>query len=353
MPRKSVPSYCQHKASGQAYVKISGKRIYLGKHGTPDSHRRYSEEIAKWQAEQEEPPTELSTGELSLLYFEHCKSHYQKDGKPTSKVHVVQAAIRALNRQFRTLPAAGLTPRRFKAVREKLVSDDKHCRNTINDYMGVIRRMVKWAVSEELLPPEKLIALQAVPDLQRGRSDARESEPIKPVSLADVEAIEGKISRPLWGAIQFQLATACRPTEALRLRLCDLDRSGDVWLYTPESHKTEHHGKGRLVLIGPKGQAVIDQHTTTTDPEAYVSASRRGTHYRRDSYTNAIKRACKRAGIDSWAPNQLRHTAATLIRKSADVETAKTILGHSELRTTEIYAERELQRAAEIIKKIG
>ena len=75
--------------------------------------------------------------------------------------------------------------------------------------------------------------------------------------------------------------------------------------------------------------------------------------YKRHSYSNTIKRCCKRLGIPVWTPNQLRHTAATAIRKSADVETAKTILGHSELRTTEIYAERELARAVEIMLRIG
>ena len=30
MPRPSIPAYCHHKGSGQAYVTLDGQRIYLG-----------------------------------------------------------------------------------------------------------------------------------------------------------------------------------------------------------------------------------------------------------------------------------------------------------------------------------
>jgi len=51
-----------------------------------------------------------------------------------------------------------------------------------------------------------------------------------------------------------------------------------------------------------------------------------------------------------WRPNQLRHFAATAIRAVAGIETAQMILGHSELKTSEIYAERDLAAAAEVMR---
>lgn len=382
MPKKTVPKYGLHKGSGQACVKISGKRIYLGVHGTPESYRRYAEEIAKWQPEQEQAPTELTVGQLTLLYNEYAKGHYRKNGKPTSELHVVRAAMRALNAECRHLPANGLTPRRFKAVRSRLVESGTLCRKTINKYMQIIRRMVTWAVGEELLPPERLVALQAVPDLQEGRTEARESEPVKPVPLDAVEIVKPFLSPPLRGAVDFQLLTGARPSEGLRLRLRDVDRSGEVWVYRPDSHKTEHHGKAKIILIGPKAQAIVQEHLQSADPDAYVFAVPRTEGkkaYRRDSYTNAIKRACEKAfgmpkelrNLNSkspqevrqkaadwrekncWHPHQLRHTAGTVVRKSADAETAQIILGHAKLETTEIYAERDLAKAASVVKLIG
>jgi len=54
-----------------------------------------------------------------------------------------------------------------------------------------------------------------------------------------------------------------------------------------------------------------------------------------------------------WHPHQLRHSAATTIRKQFGVEAAQAVLGHAELGTTEIYAERSLDTARQIMREIG
>lgn len=54
-----------------------------------------------------------------------------------------------------------------------------------------------------------------------------------------------------------------------------------------------------------------------------------------------------------WHPNRLRHTAATLIRREHGIEAARVILGHSKLTTTEIYAEADQVKAAEVMAQVG
>ncbi len=54
-----------------------------------------------------------------------------------------------------------------------------------------------------------------------------------------------------------------------------------------------------------------------------------------------------------WSPNQLRHTAATAIHKNFGLETAQVILGHSAADVTQIYAERDANKAREIAREIG
>ena len=44
-----IPKYRLHKASGQAVVTLSGRDVYLGKHGSEESHARYHEEVSHWQ----------------------------------------------------------------------------------------------------------------------------------------------------------------------------------------------------------------------------------------------------------------------------------------------------------------
>jgi integrase len=118
-------------------------------------------------------------------------------------------------------------------------------------------RLFKWGVSEELVPAEVLQALRSVQGLQKGRCDARESAPVLPVDDADVEAVIPHLLPPVAGLVRFQRLTGCRPGEACRLRPCDLDTGGAVWLYRVPHHKTAHHGKARVIAVGPRAQDVL------------------------------------------------------------------------------------------------
>lgn len=80
---------------------------------------------------------------------------------------------------------------------------------------------------------------------------------------------------------------------------------------------------------------------------------RAGERYKKDSYARAIARAAKRAGVEHWTPNQLRHTCATTVRRDHGLEAAQVILGHSGAKTTEIYAERDHEKGAAVARLIG
>jgi integrase len=98
---------------------------------------------------------------------------------------------------------------------------------------------------------------------------------------------------------------------------------------------------------------------------------RAGVRYTTQSYASAVRRACDKAfpvpaGIADnptavekwradhhWFPNQLRHTVGTVIRKRFGLEAAQTVLGHSKADVTQVYAERDLRMAAEVISQIG
>jgi len=56
--RNYVPKYRLHKASGQAFVELSGKRIYCGKYGTPESKEKYHRLVEEWEANGRTRPPE-------------------------------------------------------------------------------------------------------------------------------------------------------------------------------------------------------------------------------------------------------------------------------------------------------
>ena len=85
MPRRQskVPSYCLHKASGQAVVRLDGRDRYLGPHGSLESVERYERAIAEWRIAQvaraTPPPVphrggqDLTINDLLLRYLDFAE----------------------------------------------------------------------------------------------------------------------------------------------------------------------------------------------------------------------------------------------------------------------------------------
>lgn len=385
MPKRP-PKYSHHKPSGQARVRINGKSHYLGEFNSSQSHKRYEALIAKWFGGTFDADVEsLTIARLAILFVDHARQYYRKDGAETSEVHSIQAALRPLVAKCGREKVSQFGPKRLKAVRDEMIAR-QWTRTGINAAVRRITRMLRWAVENELADPSVYQGCKAVTGLRRGRSDARESGPVKPVPLADVDAVKPFLSAELWTMIQLQLVTGMRPGEACIMRLADIDRSADVWAYKPQSHKTQHHGRERIVFLGPKAQALI-QPFLTADRERYLfspqnaeaerNAARRenrqspmtpsqaarqpkedpirtaGECYHRQSYTKAIARACRLAKVDLWSPNRLRHNAATELRKEFGLEAARTVLGHTEADTTLFYAEVDWDTARRVIGAVG
>jgi integrase len=83
-----------------------------------------------------------------------------------------------------------------------------------------------------------------------------------------------------------------------------------------------------------------------------------GERYGTDSYRQAIARGNKKAAqngksIPSWHPHQLRHNAATRIRREFGLDAARAILGHTSPAITELYAELDRSKAIEVMSLIG
>ena len=77
-----------------------------------------------------------------------------------------------------------------------------------------------------------------------------------------------------------------------------------------------------------------------------------GDRYNAGSLNNAVKRACKRAGVAGFTPYDVRRSAATRVRSLLGKEAAKLLLGHVSTDTTEIYLLDEVQEAIKMAKRL-
>jgi integrase len=259
-------------------------------------------------------------------------------------------------------------------------------RTTINFRISKVRRMFKWAVGNELIAPGVYQALTAVAALLPGRDGVRETGPVKTVPEAHVAAVLPHVSKPVREMIELQSLTGMRPGEVMAMRGVDIDCSGKIWIYRPAHHKTTIHGHERVILFGSQAQAVL-RPWLGDDPTVYLfspatAVATRNTvrrtgrktpmtpsqakrkpkrnpkrppreRYDKNAYGQAIMRACKKAGVPHWHPNQLRHNAATRIRQRYGIEAARQVLGHRAAAVTEVYAEADFKKVAEIMAEIG
>ncbi len=385
-PRSSVPKLRPH-SSGQARVTIDGKDYLLGPWGTPEADEAYRRLLAQWLAKEgpftpvnDEPVT---MAEVLAGYWLFAEKYYGYDREPKRgdccNLKSTLGIVRAL---YASTNAKAFGPLDLRAVQGEMIRRG-WCRNLINQQTGRVKQLFRWAASEELIPPTIWHGLLTCPGLRRGKSEAKETEPIGPVPLADVEAAKKHLRPAVVAMIDFILLAGCRPNEVCQLRPTDLDRTNPAcWIFRPRTHKTAHHGRKRLVLIGPRAQAVLAPFLADCPPTDWVFSPKREEERRnaarragrktpssanrpagkrtrppRDRYTTsslrrAIDRACRSAGVPVFGPNRLRHTRATELRPHG-LDHVATILGHSKLETTQIYSEKNLAAAMAIVAREG
>ncbi len=84
-------------------------------------------------------------------------------------------------------------------------------RVTVKRISKTIPRAFKWAAGEELAPATIWHALQAVPPIQKGRSDAPELAPVEEVPEWVVQATLPFVSPVVAGMIMLQRWTGMQP----------------------------------------------------------------------------------------------------------------------------------------------
>ncbi|MBW8016895.1 MAG: site-specific integrase [Planctomycetes bacterium] len=337
----------------------------------------------------------VNIASLVRAYMEYANEYYvDSEGNPTSEPVSIKYALKPLVELFANLLIEEFGPLRLKEVRQRMIESGS-CRKLINKRISIIRRMFKWAVSDQIVSPVILHGLQAVVGLKRGRSKAKESKRVLPVDEKYVYMVLPFTTKVLAAMVELQLLTGMRPGEVVILRPCDIDRSGAIWHYYPYKYKTQHLEDPtlrRIISIGPKGQEILRPFLLRQE-DAYCftpeesERDRRATQFKlrktplscgnkpgsnkkedpsrkpgiaydSTSYGKAILyaiKAAQRAGLDipHWTAYQLRHTTATKVRKEFGYESAGAALGHTNMSATAIYAERNQGLADEAALKFG
>jgi integrase len=59
------------------------------------------------------------------------------------------------------------------------------------------------------------------------------------------------------------------------------------------------------------------------------------------------------AGVGVWSPHRIRHARATELAEAHGIETTAVVLGHADIRSTQVYVEKRPVVATELMRLIG
>jgi hypothetical protein len=197
-----IPGYNLHKASGNAVVRINRRDIYLGKHGSSESKRKYNRLISEFLASGRSPaygsqPADITIAEVCLAYMRYCRAFYGTAS--TSEYHKVKPAVRVLNKLYGDTQAEAFSTLQLKACRESLCEpylpkkrrgkrDGKkrlRSRKYVNRLMWRIVRLFKWASSEGLVSHTIYAVLKTVEPMRLGKCNLP--------GLADIQPVDEKL----------------------------------------------------------------------------------------------------------------------------------------------------------------
>lgn len=384
MPRKPTqfPPYpSKPHTSGQARLKIGGRHRYLGVHGSKESWAEYERLLARWRAglslDDRTPAASatLTVSEVLARWEAHALETYSATGREYQQF---RHTVRPLVALHGTLPAKDFTAELLEqlllvmasgawmpAARKARYAKTGHSvgwsRAVINRRLVRIKTVWKWAEKRKLVPPGSHAHLCTVRPLSKTERRVK-SRPRRPAATWEkVAAVlphvqSGRHRRPAAAMIELQWWTGMRSGEVRVMRAGEIDRSRDVWVYQPESHKNDWRDGAppRRVPLGPECQRVLSPWLLGASPDDYLFRPRPAVNrpYSCTGYAQVIRRAARAAGV-ALQPYDCRHGAKMRITRALGADAARAVLGQQSIEATQHYGSLDLEHAIETAKKLA
>ena len=213
--------------------------------------------------------------------------------------------------------------------------------------LSSLRGLFRFAFKEELINNNPTSQVKNPRTSKKLPEIASAENIIKTFELAD----EAEDNPGLIKAI-FELLYGC----SLRVsEVCNL-KTGDVDLQKGMIRVLGKGSKTRIVPIGEKSKKNLAEYLNLFPSENYSEPFVRNKNgkklYEKYVYRIVKKYLSKVTDIKKKSPHILRHSSAThMLDRGADLRAVKEILGHENLKTTQIYTHVSIERLKQSYKK--
>lgn len=215
--------------------------------------------------------------------------------------------------------------------------------STISRNLASLRSFYQYLYKTKVVSEDPTTNLES-PKIQR-----------KPPKVLSTEQVELLLSQPkcvdLKGyrdkaMLELVYATGIRVTELISLDVEDIDLEAS-------SIKCNNRGKERIIPIGSLAAGALKEYMTKarnsllkddSDPALFVNVN--GKRLTRQGFWKIIKQYKNQADIDvDITPHTLRHSFAMhLLENGAELRAIQEMLGHSDISSTQVYAQMEQDR---------
>lgn len=293
------------------YVQISrGKKKSLGVTDKIQAEKLFKQ----LQKQQLEGRLHILDKSQQLLISEFIKIYESDADRKALSISTHRADALAFHNLANTIgdvPISFISKGKIKKFKE--FSAKRLSPYSVNTYLRHIKAGLNWARDEELI--------KEVPIIKPIKTGSRLHRTIEMGDIIKLLEQADKDRPPMRQVIKFALFTGARRSEIVKAR----------W---------EHIRNGSIRIIG-KGDK---ERNITFLPGAIEGMEIKDIGmifpYSHESTLSNYFRIIGRAAGVKARFHDLRHTAAThMLKNGIDIKTVKEILGHSDIRTTEIYAE--------------
>ena len=224
--------------------------------------------------------------------------------------------------------------------------------NTINQKVINVKSFINWLVNVDILPHRpfnyKRIIKIKVPKRVKAHY-LTEEEYTK--MIKEVQYSNEYFTLRNRAILILIISTGLRRDELLNLKFSNI-----------KGASLEFIGKGskeRVVPLSNFAQSILNEYIKVRnekykDDSPYIFISRNGSSIKEDAYQHIIKKALAVIGRESERPHILRKTFAfNYIRQGGNLFELKEILGHSDIKTTEIYVGISDEQKREGVNRIN
>ena len=268
-------------------------------------------------------------------YSDHTLDAYQLD------LHDCQQWLQQQQLDWQTLDAAHL--RRFLAsLRQKQQSS-----RTLQRKLSSLRAFYRYLQTQQLMQRNPCDGVQA-PKADKPLPDVLSVDDLQ--QLLDVSSTDPLECRDL-AMMEMLYSSGLRLAELVDLDCADVDFAQQLVLV-----REGKGGKSRLVPVGRKAIDALRRYLSLRSSllkgrgEAALFLSQQGNRLGPRAVQQRLSRWAKQQGLGQHMhPHQLRHSFAShILESSGDLRAVQELLGHADIRTTQIYTHLDFQHLAHV-----